>query len=98
MSQGVLILIEVIAVHDGPGMGRYVAAATEQMIARGARPLGKGFEVLEGEPQGVLRTVLKWPSVSAYREWQRSEEYQELHALRLKSAQLNIIAIPLDAD
>lgn len=97
MSEAVLILIEVVAVHDGAGMGRYVAGATEQMIARGARPLGKGFEVLEGNPQGVMRTVLRWPSVDAYREWQQSDDYRELHALRLRSAQLNIIAVPLDA-
>lgn len=95
--EGALIVIEVVAVKDGPGMGRYVAAAEAQMRSRGARPIGKGFEVIEGDPQGVMRTVLHWPSVQAYRDWQESEEYRELHALRLASAQLNIIGIPLDA-
>ncbi|HWL46570.1 MAG TPA: DUF1330 domain-containing protein [Sphingomonadaceae bacterium] len=95
MEQGTLIVIEAIAVHDGEGMARYVAGIAEQMAARGARTLAKGFDVLEGEPQGISRTVLHWPSVEAYRAWQESDEYRAFHALRLKSAQLNIIAVPL---
>ena len=55
--------------------------------ARSAR----GFDVVEGSPQGQMRVILEFPSVQAFKDWQEAPEYQELKALRQRSAVINLI-------
>jgi uncharacterized protein (DUF1330 family) len=92
MAQGpAYIIVELLEVKDTDGLTQYGAGIAEQMRARGARTVARGFEVLEGSPKGQARVILEFPSVQAFKEWQEAPEYQALKALRQGSAVINII-------
>jgi uncharacterized protein (DUF1330 family) len=89
----VLIIVELLRVKDPEDLTRYGQGIIPQMQARGARTLARGFDVVEGSPQGSMRVVIEFPSAAGFRSWQESAEYQELKRLRLRSADVNIIVV-----
>jgi uncharacterized protein (DUF1330 family) len=92
MSEGpAYIIVELLELKDADGLSRYGAAIAEQMRPRGAHTLARGFDVLEGSPQGQVSVILEFPSVQAFKDWQEAPEYQELKALRQRSAVVNLI-------
>jgi uncharacterized protein (DUF1330 family) len=53
----------------------------------------RGLDVVEGSPQGQARVILEFPSMQALKDWQEAPEYQDLKALRLRSAVINLIGV-----
>jgi uncharacterized protein (DUF1330 family) len=92
MSEGpAYIIVELLEVNDADGLSEYAAAIAEQMRSPGGRTFARGFDVVEGSPQGQTRVILEFPSVQAFKEWQEAPEYQELKALCRCSAVINLI-------
>jgi uncharacterized protein (DUF1330 family) len=92
MSEGpAYIIVELLEVKDADGLSEYVAAIAEQIRSRGGRTFARGFDVVEGSPQGQMRVILEFPSVQAFKDWQEAPEYQELKALRQRSAVITLI-------
>ena len=92
MSEGpAYIIVELLGVNHADGLSEYAAAIAEQMRSRGGRTFARGFDVVEGSPQGQMRVILEFPSVQAFKDWQEAPEYQELKALRRCSAVINLI-------
>jgi hypothetical protein len=48
--------------------------------------------LFEGEPVGRL-LIQRWPSETAFREWQASEEYRPLRERRMRAADLRIAIV-----
>ena len=55
------IIVELLEVKDADGLSEYGAAIVEQLRSRGARTFARGFDVLEGSPQGQARVILEFP-------------------------------------
>jgi uncharacterized protein (DUF1330 family) len=94
MSQGsAYVIVELLEVKDAAGISEYASAIVEPMRSRGGRTFARGFDVVEGSPQGQARVILEFPSIQAFKDWQEAPEYQDLKALRLRSAVINIIGV-----
>ena len=78
---------------DAAGISEYTSAIVEQMRSRGGRTFARGFDVVEGSPQGQARVILEFASIQAFKDWQEAPEYQDLKALRLRSAVINLIGV-----
>jgi uncharacterized protein (DUF1330 family) len=94
MSQATAyVIVELLEVKDAAGFAEYASAIVEHMRSRGARTVARGFDVVEGSPQGRGRVILEFPSMKAFKDWQEAPEYQDLKALRLRSAVINLVGV-----
>jgi uncharacterized protein (DUF1330 family) len=88
------VIVELLQMKDEAGMAEYGAGIANQMRALNARVIARGFDVIEGRPEGTLRVLLEFPSVQSFKDWQSAPEYRDLKQLRLASADINLIAVP----
>ena len=94
-TEEILVIVEVQDVFDQDMFEAYRAQAREQLLARGGTLLARGGSLFEGSPSlGSSVLVQRWPSETAFREWQRSDDYAPLLALRGTAAQIRITIVP----
>lgn len=93
MAEGVLVVIETIRVLDPELLAGYQAQAREQLMARGGKLLARGGVAFEGPPLTGPVLIQRWPTEQAFRDWQESEEYRPLMALRKKAVELRLTIV-----
>lgn len=94
-TEAILVIVEVQDVFDEASFVAYRAQAREQLLARGGKLLARGGTLFEGSPSlGSSVLVQRWSSEAAFREWQQSDDYVPLLALRKQAAQLRITIVP----
>lgn len=95
-TEEILVIVEVQDVFDQDTFDAYRAQAREQLLARGGKLLARGGTLFEGAPSlGSSVLVQRWPSESAFRAWQKSDDYAPLLALRKPTANLRITIVPM---
>lgn len=94
----VIVIVEVQEVMDDVAFQAYRAQARRQLLERGGAIMGRGGELFEGTPAlaGPI-LVQRWPSEQAFREWQSSEDYRPLLALRKRAARLRVIIVSAES-
>lgn len=90
MAGGVLVVIETVAVRDRDQFLAYQAQAREQLLERGGVVVARGGVTFEGASLTGPVLIQRWPSEQAFRDWQASEEYRPLLALRRNAADLRM--------
>lgn len=78
MSEPVYVVVETLAVHDADGYRDYQSRARQQLLDRGGEVVARGDGHFDGSPPFGPVVIQKWPSRSAFVEWQQSEEYRPL--------------------
>ena len=91
----VFVVVEMTAVRDAEKLKTYQAGARAQLLERGGTVVARGSFPIEGEPPFGPLLVQKWPSEHAFREWQESEAYRPLKALRREAVSMRITVVPL---
>ena len=91
----VLVVVEMTAVRDPEQLKTYQSGARVQLGARGGVVVARGISPVEGSPPFGALLVQQWPSERAFREWQQSEEYRPLKALRERCVDMRIAVVPL---
>lgn len=91
----VLVIVEVRRVKDPERFAAYQAGARAQIERHGGRVVARGGTALEGEPPFGTLMVQQWPSAQSFTDWQQSDEYRPLRAIRLDCADLRIAVVPL---
>lgn len=85
-EQGVLVIVEVSAVHDPDHFKAYQLAARKQIGVRGGVVVARGGSSVEGSPPFQTLRIQEWPSEAAFISWQESDQYRPLRSMRIKSA------------
>lgn len=93
MTGEVYVIIEVSNIRSAEGLQQYQAGARSQIGDRGGMVVARGGGTLAGEPSGAL-LIQKWPSESAFLEWQHSEDYRPLKEIRERCADFRIAIVP----
>jgi uncharacterized protein (DUF1330 family) len=91
----VLVIVEVVRIRDAQAFDEYRAQARAQGAARGVAVLARGGSTFEGDPPYADIMVQRWPSEQAFLNWQDSEEYKPLRAIRQKAADIRIAIAPI---
>jgi uncharacterized protein (DUF1330 family) len=91
----VLIVVEMTAVRDADQLKAYQTAARAQIAERGGIVVARGTSPVEGSPPPGTLLIQKWPSEQAFRDWQDSEAYKPLKALRLQCVDMRIAVVQL---
>ncbi len=94
-SGPVLVLVEVLEVRDPEGYRNYQMAARTQIGPRGGTVLARQAQPIEGDPPFGGFLVQRWPSAQAFLDWQASDEYAPLKAMRLQAATIRLAWMPL---
>lgn len=90
----VFVLVEVTAVRDPETYKAYQLGARAQIGPRGGVVLARGGQAREGTPPFGPVLLQRWPSRRAFVEWQESEDYRPLKAMRLGAVDLRITIVP----
>ena len=90
----VLVVFEITKVLNADTLKQYQLQARAQASERGATTLGRGTSPVKGDPPFGMLLVQKWPTERAFREWQDSEAYRPLKALRDQSVDIRIAVVP----
>jgi uncharacterized protein (DUF1330 family) len=81
-------------VVDQAGFEQYGAQVGPTMRPYGGRLLAGGpGEHVEGDRRAKLTFIVEFPSTDALHRWYESEEYREPKALRLRSADFDLLFI-----
>ncbi len=88
-------IIAQIKVNDPEAYKEYVKRNTATVAQYGGKFLVRGgeMEVLEGECPYPRAVVLEFPSVEAARAWHDSSEYEGAKAIRLATADANLMLV-----
>lgn len=86
-------MVETIDVKDGKLFATYQTQARQQILDRGGVVVARGGETFEGAPLNGPVLIQRWPSERAFREWQESEEYRPLLAIRRKVAEVRLTIV-----
>lgn len=88
-------LIADIDVTDPSGFDDYKRQVPALIAAHGGRYLARGGanEVLEGNWQPKRSTLIEFPSMTAFKAFWNSPEYQPLRELRERSANSNLVVV-----
>ena len=96
MAEGeVLVILEVVSVKNPEKFQTYQSAVRLQIGERGATAIARGGSHFEGSPTFGPTVVQKWPSASAFYDWQASEDYRPYRDIRHEAADIRIAVIPL---
>jgi uncharacterized protein (DUF1330 family) len=92
MSAYVIVDIDI---HDATTYERYRELAPPSITAYQGRYLARGgkTETLEGDWQPKRLVILEFPDMARARAWWGSQEYAEARALRLRSADAQMIVV-----
>ena len=91
MSAYVIALVEVT---DPAGMDEYRTRLMAQIVQYDGRFLAAGPpEVREGEDQPHTAVIIEFPSLEQARAWYEADDYQELKALRQRSARTTLLLV-----
>lgn len=93
MAQSVLVIVEMIRVKDQEQLTAYQGQARQQLLERGGKLLARGGETFEGAPLTGPVLIQRWPSEQAFRDWQESEAYRPLLALRKEAAEIRLTIV-----
>ena len=96
MDNEVLVVIEIEEISDPAEMQAYQQLARAQIAERGGSVVARGGECIEGAAGGPF-LVQRWPSETAFRDWQASDAYRPLLARRNAAARLRIAVVPMVA-
>lgn len=92
---GVLVVVEVQAIHDAEALTAYQQGARAQLGRYGGTVLARGGQAIEGSPPFERLLIQRWPSAEAFLRWQDSEDYRPLLARRRRCAEMRIAVVPL---
>ena len=94
MNEGeVLVVVEMTSVLDAEKLKAYQAQARAQLFERGGVVVGRGTSPVEGDPAFGTLLIQRWPSERAFRDWQESEAYRPLKALRHQCVEMRIAVV-----
>jgi len=87
--------IAELDIHDPQGIEAYRKGVPATIAKHGGRYLVRGGTAskLEGHWEPKRLVILEFPSMEQATRWYHSEDYRELKALRLKTANTNLVLI-----
>lgn len=91
----ILVVIEVVSVHDPVGLKAYQERASALIGPLGGAVIGHGGTPVEGELGFAPLAIQRWPSERAFRAWLASDAYQSLLQLRLASATMRAAIVQI---
>ena len=88
-------LIAVETVHDEAMFAEYRKHVIATLEAFGGRFVARGgkLTVLEGEWQHPRTVIIEFPSRESAEGWYKSDDYQKIISLRLKSTSGNLVIL-----
>ena len=90
----VFVVVEIQEILDGNALAAYQSEARQQLLERGGVLVARGNCTYEGSPAVGQMLIQKWPSETAFRDWQESDSYRPLLERRQACVKLRIAIIP----
>ena len=94
-SEEVFVVVEIVSVRNPELLKTYQAGARAQVGSFGGTVIGRGVTTFEGDPAFAMLMIQKWPNEAMFRDWQDSEAYRPLMAMRKEAAALRIAIVPV---
>ena len=91
----ILVVVEVVSVHDPVGLREYQERAGALIGPLGGTLIGHGGTPVDDELGFAPLAIQRWPSESAFRAWLASEAYQPLREIRVASATMRAAIVPV---
>jgi len=94
-NEEVFVVVEIVEVLDEELLKTYQAGARAQVAGFGGTVIGRGVKTFEGDPEFAMLMIQKWPSESAFRNWQQSDAYRPLLQKRQRAVKMRIGIVPI---